>query len=143
MRRAILIDMLATDLIDLHARNDLPHTYRIFCRFLERCRLSLNISFSGTESAKQVKGRVIESAMAGCCLLEVAGSPTSDWFTPGEDYLEYASTSEARDIIKRLENDPDESQRIAENLRSKVIERHSLEAFWSQIIERVGMKAAA
>ncbi len=139
-RQAILTGLLESELLDIHIRSSLPHTYKIFCRFMQRIRISLNISLSGTESAKQVKGRVIETGLAGACLLELQGSPTSDWFAPGTDYLEYRTIDEAKEIIRALSSQPQTTQHYADNLRRKVLSQHSPKQFWDQILERIGMK---
>ena len=142
-RTILLIEFLEKKLIDCRVRSPLPFTYPGYCAYLENCRISLNVAYSGTEAALQVKGRVVESALAGACLLETAGAPTSDWFQPGVDYLEYANSGEAEQIIRRLENEPAETQAMAQRLREKVMREHSLEAFWTRIIDRIGMKRAA
>lgn len=136
-RRAILSDLLGTRHIDMRQRSDLPFTYDGYCEHLMNCRMSLNISYSGTEQAKQVKGRVVESALAGACLLEIKGSPTSDWFTPGEDYFEYESIEDARRLIDELKSQPDLTQAVAMSLRAKVMRDHAPSVFWGKVMERV------
>jgi spore maturation protein CgeB len=113
------------------------------CAFLASVRLSVNVPFSGTEATMQVKGRVIESALAGACLMEAKGAPTARWFTPGEDYVEYANVGELFGNIERLSKDPAESERIALNLRRKVLAEHSPAIFWSKVMARIGMRQAA
>lgn len=126
-------------LIDLRIRSNLPNTYEAYCDYLGKCRMSLNIAFSGTEATLQVKGRVIESGLAGACLLETKGAPTSDWFTPGADYLEYADQFEAEKIIRQLANEPEATQAMGESLRTKVLNEHTPEKFWNRIFDRIGL----
>jgi hypothetical protein len=104
--------------------------------------MSLNIAWSGTEATLQVKGRVVESALAGCCLLETKGAPTKDWFTPGVDYLEYGDQFEAEQIIRRLQNEPEATQAMGQALRAKVLNNHTPEKFWNRIFERIGLNVA-
>lgn len=142
-RTAILSGLLKQKAIGLRIRSDLPHTYESYCDYLASCRLSLNIAYSGTEQALQVKGRVIESALACACLLETKGAPTSEWFKPGEDYFEYGSIEEAAGIIKRLMFEPEQSEMMATRLRNKVLANHTPKHFWNAILDRIGFKEVA
>lgn len=140
-RRLILSDLLQFKLISLRVRSDLPFTYDSYCEYLSAARMSLNVSFSGTEMAKQVKGRVVESGLAGACLLELQGSPTAEWFQPGHDYLEYAQTSDVRNHVERMKQEPEMTQEIGFRLRKRVLEEHSPKQFWSTIFKRLGFTA--
>jgi hypothetical protein len=141
-RTGMLSALLEKKLIDLRIRSNLPFTYESYCDYLGKCRMSLNIAWSGTEATTQVKGRVIESGLAGACLLETKGAPTSDWFTPGRDYLEYGDQFEAEQIVRRLENEPEATQAMGESLRAKVLNNHTPEKFWGRIMERMGINVA-
>lgn len=129
-------------LIDLRIRSNLPHTYESYCDYMTKCRMSLNIAHSGTEATTQVKGRVIESGLAGCCLLETKGAPTSDWFRPGLDYLEYGDQFEAEQIIRRLEHEPEATQAMGESLRARILAEHTPEKFWKRIFDRISLNVA-
>lgn len=142
-RTVLLCELLSRRAIDLRIRSSLPYTYEAYCEYLATLRISLNIAHTGTESTTHVKGRVLETALAGACLLETKGSPTSYWFRPGLDYLEYDSPQEAFDIIKRLAEHPAATQAMGESLRRRVLAEHSPAQFWNRIFERIGMKAAA
>lgn len=139
-RTAILSGLLAERLIDLRIRSNLPFTYEAFCTYLSGIRMSLNVAYSGTEATTHVKGRVLESALAGACLLETRGSPTSYWFRPGLDYLEYDSPGDVAQIVRRLENEPEATQAMGESLRQRVLKEHSPLHFWQRIFDRIGMK---
>jgi len=143
MLEALLAMKPVGKMIDLRIRSNLAHTYESYCDYLTKCRMSLNIAWSGTEAALQVKGRVVESGLAGSCLLETAGAPTKDWFVPGRDYLEYKDQFEAEQIIRRLENEPEATQAIGESLRAKVLNEHTPERFWNRIFERIGLNVSA
>ncbi len=142
-RTALLGQLLESKSIDLKIRSNLPYTYSAYCDYLARCRMSLNIAYSGTENAMQVKGRVVESGLAGCCLLEPAGSPTSDWFRPGVEYLTYTDSVDARRIINMLGSDPGATKLCGDRLRARVLAEHTPEHFWRRIFDRIGLKAAA
>ncbi len=87
-----------------------------------------------------VKGRVLESALAGCLLLESAGAPTKEWFQPGIHYLEYTDAYQAEKIIRSMEHEPERSQSIADNLQSIVKAHHTHEAFWSRVLDRLSLE---
>jgi hypothetical protein len=126
-------------LIDLRIRSNLPHTYESYCDYVSKCRMVLNIAHSGTEVAMQVKGRVVEAGLAGACLLESKGAPTSDWFRPGLDYLEYADQFEAERIIRQLAHEPEATQAMGDSLRARLLAEHTPEKFWARIFERIGL----
>ena len=113
-------------------------TYQAYVDYLGRCRVTLNVPFSGTQAAMQVKGRVVEAGLAGCVLLEHRGAPTAYWFTPGVDYLEYDNAGHANQLAAALK--PDESQAMAMRLRARVLAEHGPEAFWSRVLKRIGLK---
>ena len=139
-RTGMLSALLQMKAIDLRIRSNLPFTYESYCEYLAKCRMSLNIAHSGTEQTMQVKGRVVESGLAGACLIESKGAPTSDWFTPGRDYLEYGDQFEAQKLIQQLSNEPELTQEIGMCLRTKILNEHTPEKFWSRIFDRIGMK---
>lgn len=142
-RTQLLAFLLQQRILDLRIRSDLPYTYEAYCDYLGKCRISLNTAWTGTEAAMHVKGRVLESGLAGACLLETKGSPTSYWFRPGLDYLEYESPAEAAQIINRLANEPEATQAMGDSLRRRVLAEHSPAQFWQRIFDRIGMKVAA
>ena len=90
----------------------------------------------------QVKGRVVESGLAAAVLLETKGAPTSEWFRPGLDYLEYSDQFEAEQIIRRLENEPEATQAIGESLRARILAEHTPARFWAKVFERIGLNVA-
>ncbi len=139
-RTILLSELLRQRVLDLRIRSNLPHTYEAMCDYLGNCRISLNIAYTGTEVTTHVKGRVIESGLAGCCLLETKGSPVSKWFTPGVDYLEYESADEAVKLMRELIDNPDRTQAMGLALRAKVLAEHTPEKFWAKIFNRVGVQ---
>lgn len=141
-RTGMLSALLQRQVIDqLHIRSNLPHTNGMYNRFLGMCRMSVNIAWTGTEQQTHVKGRVLESALAGACLLETKGAPTSYWFRPGLDYLEYESPDHAAEIIRGLRDHPEATEAMAFSLRRRVMEEHSPKLFWERIFLRIGLDA--
>jgi hypothetical protein len=142
-RSATLAYLLQQKLLSLRIRSNLPFTYESYCDFLATCRICLNIAHSGTEAVMHVKGRVVEAALAGCCLLENKNSPTRNWFEAGVDYLEYENPSDAARIITLMNDKPDVTEAMGSSLRKKVLERHSPRKFWGAVLERIGMPVPA
>ena len=145
-RNMVLQEVAFYNLVTMRLRDDAPGSYEAMCAFLCDSRMSLNIPYSGTETVFQVKGRVVESGLAGSCLLEVAGSPTNKWFTPGVDYLEYDSMPMCRELIVKLREDREQTERIGASLRRRALAEHSPAVFWGKVLEKIGMtgwKAAA
>lgn len=139
-RRSILLaELLKLRAIEFRPRTNLPYTYEGYCDFLQQCVCSVNIAYSGTESTLQVKGRVIETALAGAVLLETRGTPTSNWFTAGEDYLEYDSAEHIVELTRELNSDFSLSQAMAQRLRAKVLADHTPRNFWLRIFQRIGV----
>lgn len=143
VRRSVLWETMSHNLLTVRMRDGSPDTYDDYCRFILQSRMSLNIPHTGTESKYHVKGRVIESGLAGCCLLEIAGSPTNKWFAPDREYLEYASMDQLRGYIRDLRDSPEETQLRGERLRERILAEHTPQIFWAKVLDRIGMKAAA
>ena len=141
-RTEMLAALLERKVIDqLHIRSNLPHTNEMYNRFLGLCRMSVSIAWTGTEAALHVKGRVLESSLAGAVLLETKGAPTSYWFRPGLDYLEYETAEEAALIVTRLQHETEATQAMAISMRDRVLAEHSPARFWAQIFEKLGIHA--
>lgn len=140
MRRAILTDLAFTNRLRLRLRGNGPDGYQDCCDFIRQCRMTLNVSFSGTEAVHQVKGRVVEAGLAGSLLLDFAAAPTSHFFTPGVDYLPYATTQELGALIDMHTGRPDLTEPYGARLRARILAEHSPLAFWSKILKVVGLE---
>ena len=142
-RRTILFELMSRNVLTLRMRVDSPGSYDQMCAFLSDARMSLNIPFSGTETTTQVKGRVIETGLAGGFLMEGKGAPTRKWFSPGVDFFEYDDIGAALLMIEHYSKCPDITEQIGANLRRRVLAEHSPAIFWGKVLDRIGMKAAA
>jgi hypothetical protein len=107
-------------------------TYTDHARFMRRCRMILNLSWTGTGHAHHVKGRVLEAGWAGCALLEHRGSPIGEWF-PEDCYLSWGSPKEAAEIISDTPGDLIEAH--ARRLADVVRERYGADQIYGQILE--------
>jgi hypothetical protein len=141
-RNIFINELVERKVLSYRARDDKPDSYQEYLRFIGGCRAVLNYSVSGSGLRQHVKARVIESAVMGCCLLELRGSPSAMWFVPGEDYLEYKGADEATERIEWVRSHQAEAAMIALSLQRKVFEHHSVPVFWSQVLERVGLGKA-
>lgn len=112
-------------------------TYRECADFMLDTRITPNFSETGSFQRRHVKGRVVEAGLAGCLLLEEAGSPTSEWFECGVDYLEFRTMEDVKELIRRYIDDPDETEKFGLRLRQKVLAEHTPEKFWSKVIKRL------
>ena len=121
-------------------RDERYGTYQRYANFLMECKLTVNVPHSGSDNSEQVKGRVLESGLAGTCLIEHEASAAKNWFEPGVDYAVYRTKEEAAAIAKQLLADLPRAQAIALSLQRKVREHHSPDIFWRKVFEAVGMK---
>ena len=81
-RSEILSALRWFDWVTVRAR-EATDGYEDHARFMTWCKMTLNLSWTGTGHAHHIKGRVIESGFAGCALLEHVDSPIADWFPNG------------------------------------------------------------
>ena len=112
-------------------------TYADAANFMSNVCLMPNFSFTGSYMRHHVKGRAVEAGWAGCLLMELSQSPLKNWFTPGEDFLEFTTMEDAKAILERFKGKPSESQAFGERLRKKVETEHSPQAFWKRIIDKI------
>lgn len=107
--------------------------------FLKRCRMILNISYTGSGLAHHIKGRVLEAGWAKAALLESEGSPIGEWF-PKDCYITYRSPKEAAEIIADL---PDaEIDNAAARLAEEVRKRFRPEMIYDEILQRLNVDTA-
>lgn len=112
-------------------------TYQAFANFLMSCKIVPSMPFSGSGKSRQVKARVIESGLAGCCLLDHVESAAKHWFKPGVDYEEYETAEHAVELTHELLRDPDRMQHRAANLQRRILSKHSPTVFWEKLFSRV------
>lgn len=111
-------------------------SYEDHVGFLKRCQILLNMSFTGTQHAHHIKGRVVEAGFAGCALLEFAGSPIGDWFPEG-CWFPFRDPHEAAEIVRSLSDA--EIERSAAALSSFVREHYTPNKIYGSILEKAGV----
>lgn len=139
--RRKMIDHLRERGMQVRVREDegtsqFTESYDRYIAFLARCRIMLNLPWSGTQQHMQVKGRVVEAALAGCALLEHKDAPTLDWF-PMEDVIQYKDKWSATEAVRQHIDHPEETEAMGLRLREHVLREHGPEAFWGRILERI------
>ena len=114
-------------------------SYHDYAQMMCVTKITLNCAETGTGKHLHVKGRVIEAGFAGSAVLEVKGSPLSNWFKPGVDYFEYTGL---QDIVELLETVPDEVFRDqASRLHAGMVTQHGPKVFWDKVLSKAGLIA--
>jgi hypothetical protein len=140
--RFSMVEKLAEAGLQYRRREVGNNTYQGFVDFMVNCRMVINFPRTGTGRFMHVKGRVIETGLAGGLLLERRGSPTGTWFQRGVDFLEYETLGDACEIVKFFRDCPEATQAMGARLRAKVLSEHRPEKFWGRIFDRIGVKEA-
>lgn len=140
--RAALIEALRSRLPGFIHRPPVG-SYEDYCRFLGRCRIVVNSPMNGTGDSDHVKGRVVEAAFGGACLLERKGAPTSRWFRAGREIVEYRDPEHAVEIVRHLSESPAQAQEHAAWLRGAAIRDHHPRIFWRDVFSRARVKTEA
>lgn len=120
-------------------RDEKYGSYPVYARFMQRCRIVLNVPWSGSDNAVQVKGRVLEAGHAGCVLLEHADSAAKNWFVADGDYAAYESKEHAVEVVQKLRADIEWMKHLALALHTRVTTEHSATIFWDKVFKGVGL----
>ena len=111
-------------------------SYPEHVEFMRRCKMIINTSFAGSGQAHHLKQRVIESAFAGCAILEDAESPIAKWF-PKDCYFLYRDSWRAAERIKSLTD-----AEIAESARQREAyarKHYTPQKVYGEMISRAGL----
>lgn len=120
--------------------------YADHAAFMRRCRMILNVSYTGSQQAHHIKGRVLEAGWAGACLLEMEGSPIGEWVPanknlPTDCYFTYRDPREAAVMIRDLSDY--EIMTAASNLSRHVRQQYSPAKIYGGILEKLGLVVPA
>lgn len=110
--------------------------YHNHVKFLKRCRMILNIAFTGSGSRYHIKGRVTETGYAGAALLEPRTSPIIHWF-PAHSYLAYGSVDELIETIEVIKDDKIIS--CAESFSKIVREKYNAGKIYGGMLEKINV----
>ncbi len=119
-------------------RDDVPGSYAFYVQFLKHVQVSVSVPFTGSNAAKHVKGRVVESAFAGCCLLEWKNPATRAWFLPRYEYEEYESIDECLEIAAWLAGHPRRAAEMAAAMQQRVLREHAADVMWGKVFAGAG-----
>lgn len=118
-------------------RNELYGSYQRYADFMCQTQIVLNVPWSGSDNASQVKGRVLEAGWAGCVLLDHESTAAKDWFRSGLDYVPYKTPSDAADAVTQLLSDQEWMQKLAVHHQRIVRVAHSPAVFWRNVFQRI------
>lgn len=134
MRERLISHLKHVGLLTEFPFNETRGTYQSYADFMMSCKIIVNAAGSAGDRSKHVKGRVIEAGLAGCCLLEEAGSPIHEWFSYN-CFFTYDSPEDCEKQIRVLLNyHPDGITRRAEALSREVRTKYSPRVLWDQVL---------
>lgn len=105
-------------------------------KFLKRCRMVLNVAFTGSGYAFHVKGRVTETGYTGAALLEPSQSPTRYWF-PASAYFKYYDAEHLIELLDRLSSE--KISACAESLSNVVRNKYNAAAIYGGMLEAASL----
>ena len=108
----------------------LPH--EDYYKLMSRAKIGIN--FSASVDRHQLKGRVAETMLTGCLLIEERNEQTSSLFSEGIDYVAFSTKEELVDKIKYYQINNHERERIAESGRKKAESLFNGKQFWEIIL---------
>lgn len=114
-------------------------TYAEMGAFMGTCKVIVNCPMNGTGDGDHVKGRVIETGMAGACLFERKNDCTSRWFKPGEEYIEYADWKDAYHKVQWAKENDEAIRIVSRNFHHAVMAKHRPAVFWRDVFMKAGI----
>ena len=120
-------------------RNEKYGSYQAYADFLCSCQIVLNVSYTGSDNDTQVKGRVIETGLAGCVLLDNYLSKSWKWFSSDRDFMSYQNKDLVPAMIgyAKTPRAADRLENLAANLQEQVHNKHTPAVFWPRVLERI------
>lgn len=109
-------------------------SYIDHAKFMSKCQMILNTSWTGTGNNHHIKGRVLEAGFAGCALLEHEDSPIAEWFPKGS-WIPWRHPRDIAEII--AEEDSQVIESAAKMLSDKVKHSYTAKQIYSEIINHV------
>lgn len=132
-RKATIEYLQGKGLIDFR-QGPIGRSYDEMADVMGQSKVTFNFGVTGSGTSMHVKGRVVEAGFSGCALLEKSGSPTRNWFKPGEEFLEF---DDATDAVRILETTSDHIwQEMALKLRNRVTVEHHPQTFWNKVLDK-------
>ncbi len=134
-------------------KHSLQRSVYAYAQFMMQCKIAVNMSWAQVpkvvfgkrgrpkrilwDANHQLKGRVLDAAWAGCCLLESKGSPIGNWF-PDEAFYLYSSPEELLHLVHVLSDNNISS--AAQKLNAHAQTHYHPRRIYADILKRVGVK---
>jgi hypothetical protein len=113
--------------------------YEELCQFYTTCRTVVNDARTGSTRKRHMKGRFVEAGMGGAVVLEPKDSPAGEWFTAGEEFLEWGSPAEAIEHIRQGDPQLARYEEMGRRMRARMVAEHSAPVFWAEVFRRIGV----
>lgn len=139
-RGETLRTLVNRNLVD-HRQRDDQNNSADYINWLKDCKVIWNHPETGGMKSQHVKARVIEAALAGCLVLEKEGSPLSQWFDPGVDYMAWYDVDNVAGCLNYIRNHQREAEVMAEKMRIKLLTKYSVDKFWNDVEKMIGVRA--
>ena len=103
------------------------------------CSGRIYLSFPLTRAGfSNVKVGIFEAAACGACILCEDFEELHEYFTPGEEIVNYTSAKDAIQRVKQLLSTPEQINKIGEAARLRVLREHTWELRWKKVFEDIG-----
>src|SRR6266498_2246387 len=121
---------------------DVP--FNVFSQAISRARINLNITRRSHATVYASSTcRPFELAMAGAAIVSNPQEGIERWFEPGSELRVAASADEALAAYRELLDDPGGAEAMGRRARERVLDEHTYAHRARQILELVGVSAAA
>lgn len=137
VRAALLNRLQQVRGFNYRARDQRPNSYQEHIGFLQYTQCSLNVPFTGSGVARQVKGRLLEAGFAGCCCLEWASETMRSWFTPRYEYVEFDGIESCAEMAEWYAHHPKIAEDIGRAMRERVEREHHPRVLWDKVLREV------
>jgi len=111
-----------------------------YAELFRRAKISVNFPSKHEEHVIQVKGRVFESLLCGCLLLERDNHLIKHWFEPMVHYVPFTSELDLLNKINYYLQHDDERKTIAKNGYNKMRECYSSKIWWESVLNKSLMR---
>jgi hypothetical protein len=135
-RSKIIRPLIKAGLVEMRTRDLGGDSFAEHVKFMQRCRMIINTSWTGSGRLHHVKQRVFETGFAGAALLECSASPTHNWI-PTPLWYRYDDAMHAAEIIRNV--DPLEVADRAALFAEYVQDHYTPQKVYGGILERVGL----
>lgn len=114
-----------------------PNSYLEHIGFLSYTQCSVNVPFTGSGIARQVKGRLLEAGFVGCCCLEWSSDTMRSWFTPRFEFVEFDGIDSCAEMAEWYSHHPKLAEEIGKALKDRLMKEHHPKVFWDRVLGEV------